>query len=277
MEAIQQFSCQLQARCRCPLPCAIGGISTGGTSRCDRPRFRCAHVPAGMRNASGRPLSREEHAAFVDSLTNDPTSATREPGRPRRPSPARRPCRRTGTPLGRLAEARACDHEPLLTCVSARGRCCSWRKSHGVGRRAATRAWGVAFWNFLFDPDPANAPDWLRVAELADSQRVSTLGAETVAAAEHLEIPCVWDGDDGPASAKRLVQLGSLTAPLRFDSCTWALARSERVRSLAANTVAPSRLFGAVLRSSVRHDSWDDQMVTISRWLSKRRRSSGSR
>ncbi len=38
-----------------------------------------------------------------------------------------------------------------------------------------------------------------RVAELADSQRVSTLGAETVAAAEHLEASlCVWDGDDGP-------------------------------------------------------------------------------
>jgi hypothetical protein len=30
-------------------------------------------------------------------------------------------------------------------------------------------------------------------------QRVSTLGAEAVAAAEHLEASlCVWDGDDGP-------------------------------------------------------------------------------
>ncbi len=38
-----------------------------------------------------------------------------------------------------------------------------------------------------------------RVAELAGSQRVSTLGAEAVAAAEHLGASlCVWDGDDGP-------------------------------------------------------------------------------
>jgi hypothetical protein len=38
-----------------------------------------------------------------------------------------------------------------------------------------------------------------RVAELAHSQRVSTLGAEAVAAAEHLGASlCVWDGDDGP-------------------------------------------------------------------------------
>jgi hypothetical protein len=38
-----------------------------------------------------------------------------------------------------------------------------------------------------------------RVAELAESLRVSTLGAEAVAAAEHLGASlCVWDGDDGP-------------------------------------------------------------------------------
>jgi hypothetical protein len=38
-----------------------------------------------------------------------------------------------------------------------------------------------------------------RVAELTDSQRVSTLGAEAVAAAEHLGASlCVWYGDDGP-------------------------------------------------------------------------------
>jgi hypothetical protein len=38
-----------------------------------------------------------------------------------------------------------------------------------------------------------------RVAELAESQRVSTLGAEAVAAAEHIGGSlCVWDGDDGP-------------------------------------------------------------------------------
>lgn len=38
-----------------------------------------------------------------------------------------------------------------------------------------------------------------RMAEIADGHRVSTLGAEAIAAAEHLDAPlCVWDGDDGP-------------------------------------------------------------------------------
>ncbi|MHB8464767.1 MAG: hypothetical protein ACYDH6_04375 [Acidimicrobiales bacterium] len=38
-----------------------------------------------------------------------------------------------------------------------------------------------------------------RMAEITDSHRVSTLGAEAVAAAVHLGAPlCVWDGDDGP-------------------------------------------------------------------------------
>lgn len=39
-----------------------------------------------------------------------------------------------------------------------------------------------------------------RMAELADAHRLSTLGAEAVAAAEHLAAPLVvWDGDDGPS------------------------------------------------------------------------------
>jgi hypothetical protein len=39
-----------------------------------------------------------------------------------------------------------------------------------------------------------------RMAEISNVQRVSTLGAEAVAAAEHLNATlCVWDGDDGPA------------------------------------------------------------------------------
>ena len=38
-----------------------------------------------------------------------------------------------------------------------------------------------------------------RLAELAESQGLSTLGAEAVAAAEHLGAPlCVWEGNDGP-------------------------------------------------------------------------------
>jgi hypothetical protein len=37
------------------------------------------------------------------------------------------------------------------------------------------------------------------MAELAHHHRISTLGAEAVAAALHLDAPlCVWDGDDGP-------------------------------------------------------------------------------
>ncbi len=46
-----------------------------------------------------------------------------------------------------------------------------------------------------------------RMAQLADDHRLSTLGAEAVAAAEHLRAPlCVWEGDDGPgirAAARR--------------------------------------------------------------------------
>jgi hypothetical protein len=38
-----------------------------------------------------------------------------------------------------------------------------------------------------------------RMAEISDSGHVSTLGAEAVAAALHLDAPlCVWEGDDGP-------------------------------------------------------------------------------
>ncbi|HSP05312.1 MAG TPA: hypothetical protein VLR27_17535 [Acidimicrobiales bacterium] len=38
-----------------------------------------------------------------------------------------------------------------------------------------------------------------RMAEIAAAHRVSTLGAECVAAAEHLGAPLyVWEGDDGP-------------------------------------------------------------------------------
>jgi hypothetical protein len=38
----------------------------------------------------------------------------------------------------------------------------------------------------------------MRMAEISDSQRVSTLGAEAIAAAEHLQASLVvWSGDDG--------------------------------------------------------------------------------
>jgi hypothetical protein len=56
-----------------------------------------------------------------------------------------------------------------------------------------------------------------RMAELAESQRLSTLGAEAVAAAEHLGASlCVWDGDDGPGirEAARSTGVTYRTIPL---------------------------------------------------------------
>jgi hypothetical protein len=56
-----------------------------------------------------------------------------------------------------------------------------------------------------------------RIAELAESQRLSTLGAEAVAAAEHLGASlCVWDGDDGPGirEAARVSGVTYRTIPL---------------------------------------------------------------
>jgi hypothetical protein len=49
-----------------------------------------------------------------------------------------------------------------------------------------------------------------RMAEVADTHRISTLGAEAVAAAEHLVAPlCVWEGDDGPGIRAAMAELGT--------------------------------------------------------------------
>ena len=56
-----------------------------------------------------------------------------------------------------------------------------------------------------------------RTAELAENQRLSTLGAEAVAAAEHLGASLyVWDGDDGPGirEAARATGVKYRTIPL---------------------------------------------------------------
>ena len=56
-----------------------------------------------------------------------------------------------------------------------------------------------------------------RVAELAEGGRLSTLGAEAVAVAEHLDASlCVWEGDDGPGirSAARSAGVTYRTIPL---------------------------------------------------------------
>lgn len=48
-----------------------------------------------------------------------------------------------------------------------------------------------------------------RMAELAEAHRLSTLGAEAAAAAEHLGGPlCVWEGDDGPGIRAATAALG---------------------------------------------------------------------
>ena len=48
-----------------------------------------------------------------------------------------------------------------------------------------------------------------RMAEIAESHRVSTLGAECVAAAEHLDAPVyVWSGDNGPGIRAAMADLG---------------------------------------------------------------------
>ncbi|WP_419924702.1 hypothetical protein [Candidatus Poriferisocius sp.] len=47
-----------------------------------------------------------------------------------------------------------------------------------------------------------------RMAELADAHRLSSLGAEAVAAAEHFGGPlCVWVGDDGPGIRAAMADL----------------------------------------------------------------------
>lgn len=49
-----------------------------------------------------------------------------------------------------------------------------------------------------------------RMAEIGDAHRVSTLGAEAVAAAEHLGAPLhVWEGDDGPGIRSAMGALGA--------------------------------------------------------------------
>ena len=55
-----------------------------------------------------------------------------------------------------------------------------------------------------------------RMAEIADAHRVSTLGAEAVAAAEKLMAPlCVWEGDDGPGIRAALAALHGDYRPIR--------------------------------------------------------------
>ena len=48
-----------------------------------------------------------------------------------------------------------------------------------------------------------------RMAEISTTHRLSTLGAECLAAAEQLDAPlCVWSGDDGPGLRAATIELG---------------------------------------------------------------------
>ncbi len=97
------------------------------------------------------------------------------------------------------------DHEPATTNLYLYRLCRSVASAKGraltggwdAGRRRALGA------RLLALPDEVEVLPIrvlaFRMAELADTHRLSTLGAEAVAAAEHLAAPlCVWAGDDGP-------------------------------------------------------------------------------
>ena len=58
-----------------------------------------------------------------------------------------------------------------------------------------------------------------RMAELADVYRLSTLDAEAVAAAEHLNCPLVvWQGDDGPGIRAAAARSASPTSQPRTEA-----------------------------------------------------------
>lgn len=66
-------------------------------------------------------------------------------------------------------------------------------------------------------PDPTHLAH--RMAEIAAEHRVSTIGAEAVAAAEQLNGPlCVWDGGDGPGSGRQWSRSPATTAPSAADN-----------------------------------------------------------
>lgn len=116
-----------------------------------------------------------------------------------------------GDELGRVL----CDHEPATTnlylyrlsksVVSARGGALtgSWpaAQRRALGRTLMLLPAGV-------EVVPLRLLAY-RMAEISDVHRVSSLGAEAVAAAEHLNATLyVWDGDDGPAIRSATTAVG---------------------------------------------------------------------
>ncbi|WP_420623062.1 hypothetical protein [Candidatus Poriferisodalis sp.] len=85
----------------------------------------------------------------------------------------------------------------------------SWPRAarHALGRRLATLSEDI-------EVVPMRVLAF-RMAELADSYRLSSLGAEAVAAAEHLAAPlCVWSGDDGPRIRAAMAGIGAEYRPV---------------------------------------------------------------
>ena len=109
--------------------------------------------------------------------------------------------RDVGAELGRILE----DHDPATTNLYYLRLCRSAVCARGG---ALTGSWSAERRREL-GRQLLELPDAVRVvpmrllayrmAEISDAHPVSTLGAEAVAAAAHLDAPlCVWTGDDGP-------------------------------------------------------------------------------
>jgi hypothetical protein len=107
------------------------------------------------------------------------------------------------------------DHEPATTNLYLHRLCRSAASSSGgaltgswseENRRALAAQLLALPSSVEVVPMMALAP---RMAEIASVHRVSTLGAEAVAAAERMDAPlCVWVGDDGPGIRSAMVALG---------------------------------------------------------------------
>ena len=109
-----------------------------------------------------------------------------------------------GEVSGELAQVLA-DHQPTTTNMYLLRLCRSVVSAAGGTLTGSwpTRARQALGRQLVSLPDDIEVVPFrtlaFRMAELVDAHRLSTLGAEAVAASEHLSAPlCVWAGDDGP-------------------------------------------------------------------------------
>ena len=117
--------------------------------------------------------------------------------------------------IGLGLEAVLRDHEPATTNLYFLRLCKSVARAEGGALTgplppAMRRALGRRLVALPVDIEVASMRDIaFRMAELAATHRLSNLGAEAVAAAEHLEAPlCVWDGNDGPQIRAAMATVG---------------------------------------------------------------------